>query len=77
MPTYNLGTATVSARVANLIKDSYERSEDNTLTGAQVLALIKKDIIRNLKQRVLNEAARKRNPGIVTEEAELNSEVTI
>ena len=77
MPTFNLGTATVSARVADLIKGHYERMEDKALTGAQVLALIRGDIRDHLARQVAIEKSQQRAEATRTENQELDSEVTV
>lgn len=77
MPTFDLGTATTSARVAALIKDSYERSERTTLTTAQVLALIRGNLRGLLAGRVRTEKSIQREEANTAEDTALDGEVSV
>ena len=75
MPTYNLGTATVSTRVAQLLSSSFRRNHGSTLTAAEILDLIREEIRARLVQRVLREKElQRRDTG---EDETLDGEVTI
>lgn len=80
MPTYDLGTATVSTRAALLLRASYERENlppGETTTAAQVLAWIHEDTRNMLAQRVRAEKQLQRVVADQTEDDELDGEVTV
>ncbi len=78
MPTYDLGTATVSTRVAQLVKESYERAMlplGQTATAEQILDWIREEIRSRIAQRVMAERKRQRNA--TADDDALDAEVTI
>lgn len=82
MPTYDLGTATVSARVAQLLKSSYEREditivEPAALTEAEILARMRTEIRDRLARRVMNEKQRQREEAAQADDAAIDDEVSV
>ena len=77
MPTYILGTATTSTRVAQLIKESFERESGTALTVAQVLMLIMADTRSRLASRAVREQKVQRQEASEPVDEQLDDEVSV